>query len=107
MLVLLALGCISHLEQIGGTGSIYTTACTADMVQQGGVYEAGCTPRSCLPGYTDAGISHVATALDPGRRVIGVAERACVQDLSNAAALFEAPDAAELKAPAEGEAEPQ
>lgn len=103
MLVLLVLGCISHLQQIGGTGSIYTTSCTADMVQKDGAYEAGCTPRSCLPGYTDGGISHIATAMDPGRRVIGVAERACVQDLSNAAARFEAPDAAELQP---GEADP-
>lgn len=101
MLLLLTLGCISNLEQIGGTGSIYTTSCTADMVQQDGTYTAGCTPRSCLPGYTDGGVSHIATTMDPGRRVIGVAQRACVQDLSNAAARFQVPEPGELETPAE------
>ncbi|MCA9572147.1 MAG: hypothetical protein KC656_30115 [Myxococcales bacterium] len=54
MFVLL-LGCIQHLDQIGGTGSVYTTACTSDMepTQQG--YLATCTPPTCMRGYTDAG----------------------------------------------------
>ncbi|MCA9572146.1 MAG: hypothetical protein KC656_30110 [Myxococcales bacterium] len=44
-------------------------------------------------------MSHIAVALDPGRRVIGTAQRACVQDLSNAAAQFEMPDPGKAKLP--------
>lgn len=105
MFALALLGCIQHLDQIGGTGSIYTTKCTADMDPGPRGYEAACTPPTCREGYTDAGISHVGMALDPGRRIIGVAERACVQDLSVAARQFEAPDVQQLAVP-EPAAEP-
>ena len=93
LLVLTLLGCIEHLDQVAGTGSIYSTKCSADMEAEKGQYTAPCVPTTCSPGYTDAGISHVVVAIDPGRRIIGYAERSCVQDLHNAAALFEAPDA--------------
>lgn len=89
LLWLTLLGCVDELQQIAGTGSVYVTRCTAEMDVRGVVYEAACTPPTCLQGYTSAAISHAAVALDPGKRVIGVAERACVQDLSHAAALFE------------------
>ena len=93
MLVWLALmGCIDNMSQVAGTGSTYTTKCTAEMEVEGVVFTAACTPPTCLKGYTSAAVSHAAVALDPGRKIIGVAERACVQDLSNAAALFETPD---------------
>ena len=100
MLLYVVLGCISHLDQIGGTGSVYTTSCTGDMAQQNGEYTTSCTPRGCLPGYTDGGVSHIATALDPGRRIVGIAQRVCVQDLSEAAARFEAVEATKLETPA-------
>lgn len=99
MFLFVLLGCIQHLDQIGGTGSIYATKCTSDMDPTADGYVATCTPPTCMKGYTDAGVSHVAVALDPGRRVVGVAERACVQDLSIAAAQFEAPDPAEMTTP--------
>jgi hypothetical protein len=99
MLALWLLGCIQDLDQIGGTGSIYTTKCTSDMDPTPRGYQATCSPPSCLDGYTDAGVSHVAVTLDPGRRLVGIAERACVQDLSLAAAQFEQPDPAEMSTP--------
>jgi len=34
-------------------------------------------------------VNHVVVALDPGEKVIGYAERVCLQDLSNASALFQ------------------
>jgi len=92
ILWLALLGCIDTVKQVAGTGSVYTTRCTAEMDVSGIEYTASCTPPTCMQGYTSASISHAAVALDPGRKVIGVAERACVQDLSNAAALFEPPD---------------
>lgn len=98
MLWIVLSGCIDTVSQVAGTGSVYTTRCTAEMDVQGVEYTAACTPPTCIPGYTSASVSHAAVALDPGRKVIGVAERACVQDLSNAAALFNPPDAAEMKA---------
>lgn len=101
-LLLWLTGCIQHLDQIGGTGSIYTTKCTSDMEPTDDGYEATCMPATCRKGYTDAGISHIAVALDPGRKVLGIAERACVQDLSLAAAQFEVPDPAEMERPADG-----
>lgn len=99
MLVLL-LGCIQNLSQVGGTGSIYLTKCSADMDPTERGYVAHCTPPTCTEGYTDAGVSHVVVALDPGRRVLGTAERACVQDLSEAAQRFQVPEPGELE-PAE------
>ena len=101
MLLYVVLGCIQHLDQIGGTGSVYTTRCTGDMVQKNREYTATCAPRGCLPGYTDGGVSHIATVMDPGRRIVGIAERVCVQDLSEAAARFEAVEATKLETPAE------
>lgn len=100
MLIWFALaGCIQELQQIGGTGSVYVTKCTAEMDVSGVQFQTACTPPTCLKGYTSAAVSHAAVALDPGRKVIGVAERACVQDLSNAAALFDDP-------PSDGEPSP-
>lgn len=98
-MLLFLVGCIQNLSQVGGTGAVYTTHCASDMDPTPAGYEATCTPPTCIKGYTDAGISHVVVALDPGRRVLGMAERACVQDLSNAAARFQLPDPDELEAP--------
>ncbi|MEZ4321081.1 MAG: hypothetical protein R3F61_26615 [Myxococcota bacterium] len=90
------LGCIDTVSQVGGTGSTYTTKCTAEMEVSGVIYTAACTPPTCMPGYTSAAVSHAGVALDPGRKLIGVAERACVQDLSTAAALFQPPDGEQM-----------
>lgn len=86
-------GCVSGLTQVAGTGAIYHTRCSADMVQEDGVYQARCTPEDCLDGFEAGPVNHVVVALDPGRKVIGYAERVCVQDLSNAAAQFAGVDA--------------
>ncbi len=96
---LLLAGCIDTVQQVGGTGSTYTTRCTAEMEVDGVEFTAACTPPTCMKGYTSAAVSHAAVALEPGRKLIGVAERACVQDLSTAAALFEPPDVEQMSEP--------
>lgn len=81
-------GCIDNLHQIAGTGAVYTSACAADMLPQGLTYEAQCEPPPCVEGYTTAPVSHRVVALDPGRKIVGVAERVCIQDLARASGLF-------------------
>lgn len=83
-------GCVDHLEQVAGTGSVYATACSADMVPESdGTYTARCTPAACLNGYTAGPVNHRIVALDPGRKVVGIAERVCIQDLARASGLFQ------------------
>ena len=91
ILVLVALtGCVEQLEQVAGTGAIYTTACSADMTPEAdGSYTARCKPPACLAGYTPGPVNHRIVALDPGRKVVGIAERVCIQDLSRASGLFQ------------------
>lgn len=84
----LATGCIDKVTQVAGTGSLYTTRCSAEMEVDGHEYEARCTPPACAPRYSDVAVNHVVVAMDPGTRLVGYAERVCVQDLSNAAAMF-------------------
>lgn len=93
-------GCVEHVSQVGGTGSVYATRCSAVMDAVGDTYTARCTPLSCTEGYTDVGVSHVVVALDPGRKVVGLAERTCVQDLSDTARVFD-PTVVQPEAPTE------
>jgi hypothetical protein len=86
---LLGAGCISGLTQVAGTGALYYTRCSADMSLEGAVYRAQCTPEDCTLGFAAGPVNHVVVALDPGRKVIGYAERVCVQDLSRASGLFD------------------
>lgn len=82
-------GCIDDgVVQVAGTGATYTTRCSAEMEIAGPEYRARCTPPSCAARYTDVAVNHVVVALDPGTRLVGYAERICVQDLSTAAAVF-------------------
>lgn len=81
-------GCISELNQAAGTGAVYYTRCSADMLQTDGQYRAQCEPESCIAGFQTGSISHVVVALDPGRKVVGFAERLCFQDLSRSSGLF-------------------
>lgn len=81
-------GCIQDLHQVAGTGAIYTTRCSSDMVAREGGYFATCSPDDCAPGFSAGPVSHVVVALDPGRKVIGVAERVCIQDLARASENF-------------------
>lgn len=82
-------GCIDGVTQVAGTGATYTTACSAVMEARGDEYVARCTPPPCRVNYESAAVNHVAVAVDPGRKVVGLAERVCVQDLSQATALFQ------------------
>jgi hypothetical protein len=81
-------GCIDGLTQVAGTGAVYTAACSAEMVPQGLTYTAACEPPPCYEGFFAAPVQHRVVALDPGRKVVGVAERVCVQDLARASGLF-------------------
>lgn len=85
---LLTTGCIDEVTQVAGTGSLYTTRCSAEMDVAGLEYTARCTPPACAARYSDVAVNHVVVAMDPGVRLVGFAERVCVQDLSNAAAMF-------------------
>lgn len=95
----LVAGCIEGLTQVAGTGAVYHTRCSADMVQTDGVYVTQCNPEACTQGFEAGPVSHVVVALDPGRKVVGVAERICVQDLSRASALFDPTVEAEASQP--------
>lgn len=88
---LLLAGCISGLTQVAGTGATYTVRCSADMDARAGTYVARCTPEPCTEGFTSGPVGQVVVALDPGRKVVGYAERVCVQDLSEAASRFVPP----------------
>lgn len=80
--------CIDGLTQVAGTGVVYHTRCTADMLPDGSRYVAQCEPEACAAGFVSAAVNHVAVALDPGRKLIGIAERVCHQDLARASGLF-------------------
>ncbi|MBW2253223.1 MAG: hypothetical protein JRI25_01340, partial [Deltaproteobacteria bacterium] len=45
--VLLLGGCVQGVTQVAGTGSVYTTRCSAEMEVRGVEYYARCTPKSC------------------------------------------------------------
>ena len=77
------------VTQVAGTGSVYTTRCSAEMEVRGVEYHARCTPESCEPTYHSSAVNQVVVAIDPGRKLVGYAERVCVQDLSEASALFQ------------------
>ncbi len=83
-----AAGCVRGLTQVAGTGAVYHTRCSADMRVVEGEYKARCTPEPCTPGFASGPVSHVVVALDPGRKVVGYAERVCLQDLSSASTRF-------------------
>lgn len=80
MLALL-FGCPENLNYSVGVGSVYTTHCSAEMKVQGDQYLADCQPPVCDARFADVGVSHVVVALDPGVKVLGYAERTCLQDL--------------------------
>lgn len=91
-------GCVQGVTQVAGIGSTYTTRCSATMEARGDEYFAQCTPPTCETTYTSGPVSHVVVAIDPGKKVLGLAERTCIQDLSEASALFQAASEAEAQA---------
>lgn len=90
-------GCPGTLNQVAGTGALYHTRCSATMQAKGEEYHARCTPPKCTQGFTDGPINQVVVALDPGKKVVGYAERICYQDLSDASRLFQTPEPADLE----------
>lgn len=105
--VLLAIGlcgCVQGVTQVAGTGAIYTTKCSAEMEVRGSEYFARCEPESCEASYEAGPVSHVVVAIDPGRKLVGYAERVCYQDLSQASGLFQP---ALEEPPPEAEPQPQ
>ncbi len=83
-------GCVQGgVTQVAGVGASYTTRCSAEMEVRGDEYFARCVPDSCETNFHSGPVSHVVVALDPGRRIVGYAERVCLQDLSEASALFQ------------------
>jgi len=81
-------GCVEGLTQVAGTGALYYTRCSAEMEIAGVEYQARCTPENCAPRFTAGPVSHVVVAVDPGKKIVGYAERVCLQDLSEATGLF-------------------
>ncbi len=97
--LLFLLGCIDTLNQVAGTGAAHVVRCSAEMEVRGEEYFARCTPPACLEGWVAGPTSHVVVAMDPGTKLVGYAERVCVQDLADASALFSKADAAEPTQP--------
>jgi hypothetical protein len=81
-------GCVDGLTQVAGTGALYHTRCSSEMAIRGVEYRAQCVPENCAPRFTSGSISHVVVAVDPGKKIVGYAERVCIQDLSEATGLF-------------------
>lgn len=82
-------GCIDHVSQVAGTGAVYTTRCAAEMTATGPEWEARCKPPACADHFESVAVGNVVVAIDPNGKVAGYAERTCLQDLSNASALFQ------------------
>ena len=81
LLILSLLSCIDSMQQAVGVGSLYSVRCSALMDARGDEYVARCTPATCAVGFTDLGLSQVVVAVDPGVKVLGMAERICAKDL--------------------------
>lgn len=97
ILAVLSAGCVQGVTQVAGVGSTYTTRCSSIMEARGDEYFATCSPPTCDTAYTSGPLSHVVVAIDPGKKVVGYAERTCIQDLSEASALFQAAGEAEAQ----------
>ena len=89
LFVLCLTGCVEGLTQVAGTGSTYTTRCSAEMeIKNGNQYFARCKPEACAGNYRSGPVSHVVVAIEPGKRLVGYAERICIQDLAESSGLF-------------------
>ena len=89
LLPLSLLGCVDGLTQVAGTGAIYSTKCSAEMeVRNENQYFAACMPEMCSGQFQSKAVNHVVVGVDPGRRLVGYAERICVQDLAHSSGLF-------------------
>ncbi len=106
-ILLLGTGCLEGVTQVAGVGAVYTTACSADMEVKGVEYTARCTPPPCAKTFDSVSVSDVVVALDPGRKVVGYKQRVCVQDLSQASAMFTPALNADLEVPEPGVSKPE
>jgi hypothetical protein len=111
LLLLPLFGCVEGLTQVAGTGSTYTVRCSSEMeIRNGDQYFAKCQPESCTPTYRSGPVSHVVVALEPGKRLVGYAERICIQDLAESSGLFNPglfPQQEATKTPDENDALPK
>ncbi len=87
-LALFPVGCIDNVTQVAGTGAIYSTKCSGEMEIRSGQYYVQCDPPTCETRFKSSAVNHVVVNLDPGRKIIGYAERICVQDLAESSGLF-------------------
>jgi len=78
-------GCADSIHQVMGVGAIYSVRCSAEMEASEVEYRARCAPPPCADDYVELGLSHVVVAVDPGRKVLGYAERTCGQDIQSVA----------------------
>ena len=86
LLFVLFFGCAESFVQNVGVGAVITQRCSSDMEAKAGEYRAICTPASCPPELVDVGVSHVVVAVIPNERILGYAERSCLQSLESLAA---------------------
>jgi hypothetical protein len=85
-------GCFpGGVTQVAGVGAVYSTRCSAEMEPRGMEYVAKCDPPACGDKFHGEALNQVVVAIVPDVKVIGYAERVCVQDLSNGSALFQPP----------------
>ena len=83
------IGCVEGLTQVAGTGAIYTVKCSAEMeIKNGNQYFARCMPDACSGQFVSGAVSHVVVGIEPGKRLVGYAERVCIQDLAQSSGLF-------------------
>lgn len=80
LLLLLAVGCVQDGVHFEGVSAIYHTRCSASMEARGEEYVARCTPPTCAEGFVSGSVNQVAVAVDPGKKVVGYAERPCLQE---------------------------
>ena len=74
---------------MAGTGAIYTVKCSSEMeIRNGNQYFARCMPEACSGQFRSASVSHVVVGIEPGKRLVGYAERVCIQDLAESSGLF-------------------
>lgn len=89
MLLLAFIACVDHVTQVAGTGAVYSTHCAAEMEARGAEWFARCTPPACEEHFSSVSVGNLVVSINPAGKVAGTAERTCVQDLSNASALFQ------------------
>ena len=89
LLPIFLFGCVEGLTQVAGTGAIYSVKCSAEMeIKNGNQYFARCVPDACSGQFRSGSVSHVVVGIEPGKRLVGYAERICIQDLAQSSGLF-------------------